>query len=119
MITTDVANYDGSTYADGPSGQFRGETNSVGEFGIANAFGLSEMHGNVREWCLDHWHNNYENAPTDGSAWIEGGNSDRRVQRGGSWNNDPRHCRSATRFIDSFPENRNFSFGFRVVVSPR
>ncbi len=90
MITTVVANYDGDeTYADGPSGERRGETTPVGYFGIANGFGLSDMHGNVWEWCQDHWHDNYDDAPTDGSAWEDRENEDEeeinRVVRGGSW----------------------------------
>jgi formylglycine-generating enzyme required for sulfatase activity len=112
-----VANYDGnSTYADGPKGEYREETTPVDHFGIANAFGLCDMHGNVDEWCQDHWHDNYEGTPTDGSAWIEGGNPERRILRGGSWGLYPKICRSAYR--NTFePGNRNDDIGFRVVCS--
>ena len=91
-------------------------TIEVGKFG-ANAFGLHDMHGNVYEWCLDHWHDNYEGAPTDGSAWVTGGDSSRRVIRGGSWDSDPRACRSAYRDW-SGPAVRNLRIGFRVCCSP-
>ena len=116
-LTTEVANYDGNyTYADGPKGEFRNGTTPVDHFGIANAFGLSDMHGNVLEWCLDHWHDTYKGAPTDGSAWIEDGNSSLRVLRGGSWFNGPRFCRSAYR-IDLEPGFDSYYYGFRVVCS--
>jgi formylglycine-generating enzyme required for sulfatase activity len=72
-ITTDQANFDG-TYvpvdSDQEVGDYRGETTPVGMF-PANAWGMQDMHGNVWEWCLDHWHQSYEGAPTDGSAWVE------------------------------------------------
>ncbi|NMG61228.1 formylglycine-generating enzyme family protein [Geitlerinema sp. P-1104] len=120
MITTEVANYNGnSTYNGGPKGDDRGETTPVDHFGYANAWGLSDMHGNVWEWCLDHWHNNYGKAPRDGSAWLSEDKGSRRVRRGGSWINDPRDCRSAYR-DDYNPRNGYFNFGFRVVsVAPR
>lgn len=51
----------------------------------SNELGLYDRSGRVWEWCADHWHDNYEGAPTDGSAWVEGGESDFRVIRGGSW----------------------------------
>ncbi|MGF1520657.1 MAG: formylglycine-generating enzyme family protein [Nodosilinea sp.] len=116
-LTTEVANYNGNyTYADGSKGEYREETTPVDHFGIANAFGLCDMHGNVWEWCQDHWHDNHEGAPTDGSAWIEGGDSDGRILRGGSWYSNPRYCRSAYR--GNFePVNRYINIGFRVVCS--
>jgi formylglycine-generating enzyme required for sulfatase activity len=115
-LTTELANYDGSSYAGGPEGKSPGETTPVNHFDIANAFGLSDMHGNVDEWCQDHWYENYVGAPTDGSAWIEGGDSEVRVLRGGSWIDGPRSCRSAYR--DNFtPVNRNYDIGFRVCCS--
>jgi formylglycine-generating enzyme required for sulfatase activity len=72
-ITTDLANYNGNyTYGQVAKGVNRGKTTNVGSF-PPNAFGLCDMHGNVWEWCLDHWHDNYEDAPLDGSAWLDNG----------------------------------------------
>ncbi|MTJ15527.1 SUMF1/EgtB/PvdOfamily nonheme iron enzyme [Dolichospermum sp. UHCC 0406] len=119
-ITTDLANYNGeSTYGDGVEGVNRGETTEVGSFGVANNFGLYDMHGNVYEWCLDDWHDNYKDAPTDGSAWFSSDDklsdkSGRAVLRGGSWFDDPLICRSASR-DSNFRDNRNDAIGFRVV----
>lgn len=115
-ITPDIVNYDGNfAYGSGPEGEYREETTPVGSF-PPNAFGLHDMHGNVWEWCQDYWHDNYDGAPSDGSAWVTGGDSDRRVLRGGSWYNAPRLCRSAGR-SDLNPAFRNFSYGFRVDLS--
>jgi eukaryotic-like serine/threonine-protein kinase len=115
-ITTDLANYDGNgTYGNGPKGVYRQQTTDVGSF-PPNAFGLYDMHGNVWEWCQDVWHENYNGAPTDGSAWESGGNSSYKLWRGGYWGNHPRDCRSAYRVFDS-PGLRNFNIGFRIVVS--
>jgi formylglycine-generating enzyme required for sulfatase activity len=131
-ITTDLANYDGTdglddnwsgSYGAGPKGTYRQKTTPVKTF-PANSYGLYDMHGNVWEWCLDDWHDNYENAPNtsgrakpnDGSAWIDG-NSSYKVMRGGSWYNNPRNCRSATR---SFNYLDHFNIGFRVMCeTPR
>lgn len=116
-ITTEVANYDGDyTYGNSPKGKNRRTTAAVGQLNNANAYGLSDMHGNVYEWCQDHWHDNYEGAPTDGTAWIEGGNDDLRVIRGGSCDDYPRFCRSAYRLDDS-PDFRSYDAGFRVSCS--
>jgi len=116
-LTTDIANYDGNyTYNDGPKGNCREETTPVDRFGIANAFGLCDMHGNVFEWCQDHWHSSYEGAPTDGSAWFTDNEKSQRIIRGGSWVDPPRRCRSAYRLCLS-PDERDGIISFRVVCS--
>jgi formylglycine-generating enzyme required for sulfatase activity len=80
----------------------------------ANAFGLYDMHGNVFEWVQDYFHDNYNGAPTDGSAWETGGEQKDRVLRGGSWNYFPAILRSAYRSRGT-PDFRNFgSGGFRL-----
>ncbi len=61
----------------------------------ANDWGLREMHGNVSEWCLDSWHDDYVGAPADGSAW--GGVGQDRVYRGASFRGAARDVRSAYR----------------------
>jgi formylglycine-generating enzyme required for sulfatase activity len=73
------------------------------------------MHGNVREWCADTWHDNYDGAPTDGSAWIENGDDNRSPLRGGSWGDYPFNCRSAIRDNYDRRDNHYFNNGFRVV----
>ncbi|MFM6195033.1 MAG: SUMF1/EgtB/PvdO family nonheme iron enzyme, partial [Planktothrix sp.] len=113
-ITVDLANYDAKyRYASAPTGTYRQQTTDVGSF-PPNAFGLYDMHGNVWEWCADPWHENYDGAPTDGSVWEWGGNTQYRVIRGGSWVSDPGNCRCAFR-IRIEPDGRYRNFGFRVV----
>jgi formylglycine-generating enzyme required for sulfatase activity len=106
-----------NTDADEPKGEYREETTPVGQF-PPNAFGLYDMHGNVWEWCADDWHDNYDGAPTNGSVWIENGNDNRSLLRGGSWFNNPDGCRSACR--SSFSRRvYNLDLGFRVVCGAR
>ncbi|ARV58657.1 peptidase C14 [Nostocales cyanobacterium HT-58-2] len=116
-ITTELANYDGNyTYASAPKGKYRQQTTEVGSF-PPNAFGLYDMHGNVWEWCADTWHDSYEGAPVDGSAWID--NSEYRCLRGGSWYYFPSFCRSAYRdFSGRAVRDLIVSYvGFRVVCA--
>jgi CheY-like chemotaxis protein len=77
------------------------------------------MHGNVREWCLDHWHDSYRGAPHDGSAWIdaEAPATAERVVRGGSWMDLPSDARSACRRRLP-PQSREPIVGLRVVCLP-
>ncbi|ERN41244.1 hypothetical protein KR51_00021320 [Rubidibacter lacunae KORDI 51-2] len=113
-IDVGLVNYDGNyTYGEGIQGEYRQETTEVGMFGVANAFGLSDMHGNLWEWCADHWHPSYEGAPTDGSAWLTEDESSFRLLRGGSWSNLPWYCRSALRYRYN-PDVRNGISGFRA-----
>jgi formylglycine-generating enzyme required for sulfatase activity len=121
-ITTDLANYDGTdtpdgkwsgSYGRGSKGIYRQRTTPVDTF-LPNAFGLYDMHGNVWEWCLDHWHDNYLGAPSDGSAWLSDDRNASRLMRGGSWSSDPRICRSASRG-SSTPDYRSNIIGFRVI----
>jgi formylglycine-generating enzyme required for sulfatase activity/tRNA A-37 threonylcarbamoyl transferase component Bud32 len=118
IITTDVANFNGNyTYGDAPKGKYLGKTNPVGSYKVANDLGLYDLHGNVWEWCLDEWVDNYKGAPTDGSARGDILSRDKnklRLLRGGSCYIIPWGCRSAFRFWWS-AVSRVSTFGFRVV----
>jgi formylglycine-generating enzyme required for sulfatase activity len=123
-ICTELANFNGTEmYGEGEMGVYRGQTTDVGGL-PANPWGLHCMHGNVWEWCADHWHGNYEGAPDDGRAWLvedakENKNEMKsKLLRGGSWYDDPRHCRSAYR-MDLRPDGRYEFIGFRVCCLPQ
>ena len=83
----------------------------VGSF-EPNLFGLYDMVGNVWEWVEDCYHDTYEGAPTNGSAWITG-DCRSHVVRGGSWWNERFSLRSASRGRNTTGTRRN-GFGFRV-----
>ena len=114
-ITPELVNHDGrSPYANAPEGEYRKQTTPVGQF-PPNAFGLCDMHGNVREWCADRWYNDYNGAPTDGRIWLKEGNKERSPLRGGSWLNLSIICRSGFR-VSSYGRNlKDRDIGFRVV----
>jgi formylglycine-generating enzyme required for sulfatase activity len=116
-INSDLVNYDANQiYGAGIKGNYRQKTTPVDQFEFPNAFGLSDMHGNVWEWCEDHWHSNYEGAPTTSAPWLDldAAESKSRVLRGGSWDDIPRYCRSASRPYD-VAGDRYYLSGFRVV----
>jgi formylglycine-generating enzyme required for sulfatase activity len=122
-ISTKLVNYNGSeVYGAGDKGEYRQQTTELASF-PANPWGLYDMHGNVWDWCLDHWHNSYTGAPEDGRARIDedaSANQDRksRLLRGGSWYFSPRFCRSAYRSWN-LPDFRNLFVGFRVCCLPQ
>lgn len=132
-ITSNLANYDArDIYREENAGVYRQETTPVKKF-TPNAFGLYDIHGNLWEWCLDPWNDNYEGAPKDGSVWDKRSKNDNRYQnilenikilmqdtsnhvlRGGSWVDLPGICRSASRnhLVDDYND-----VGFRVVCPP-
>lgn len=114
-IRPNQANYDTSSkYKIGnvPSGKYHGKTTRVGQYQVANSFGLEDMHGNVWEYCSDRWD------PDDqgDTIYVKTKNNLGKVVsiRGGAWHSFPSRCRSAAReFIwKNVKSNR---IGFRVV----
>ncbi|WP_460450354.1 formylglycine-generating enzyme family protein [Alsobacter sp. SYSU BS001988] len=77
-----------------------------------NAFGLYDMVGNVAEWVEDCWNDSFKSAPTDGSAWTRP-RCQERVLRGGSFTNDQRYVRSASRYKYDY-DVRFYANGLRV-----
>jgi len=81
-----------------------------------NACKLYYVHGYLSEWCLDSWHDSYAGAPADGSAWLEGGDSQRHVLRGGSWKDKAEQLTSSYRFgVPS--DTRDDAVGLRCVLA--
>ncbi|MGF1545414.1 MAG: formylglycine-generating enzyme family protein, partial [Parvularculaceae bacterium] len=110
-VSTDQANYNGAYPYAGEKGDYRKRTTPAGSF-PANAFGLHDVHGNVREWTADCWTGDHGNAPADGRP-SPAGDCGRRVAKGGAWNVGAWRLRSAYR--RALPATtRDFATGFRV-----
>lgn len=99
-----------------PEDYDRGQPLPVGSLNAPNAFGLYDMHGNVMEYCQDIWHENYQNAPTDGRAWLTEGAPETHLLRGGSWEVWPVVACSAYR-LDAKLDWKRSDTGFRVAMT--
>jgi formylglycine-generating enzyme required for sulfatase activity/subtilisin family serine protease len=114
MIYAGIVNYSGAyPYGGGPVGIYRATTVDVGSLGMANGWGLYDIHGNVWEWCEDDYHNSYSGAPVNGSAWVDAQRASDRVIRGGSWDSYAVDCRSSARYALA-PNFRSGLLGFRL-----
>ena len=81
-----------------------------------NAWGLYDMYGSEQEWVMDYFHFHYDGAPTDGSAWLTGGDTDFRTLRGGWYRSDVEYL---SRRDQLKPDADVLSVGFRVVAVPQ
>jgi formylglycine-generating enzyme required for sulfatase activity len=102
---------DNANCADCGSQWDKEQTAPVGSF--KNAFGLYDMHRMSLEWVEDPWHESYEGAPLNGSAWLEGGDRIGRVVRRGPWLPDLQTFRATDRFVYSYDDRRS-NIGFRL-----
>ncbi len=113
IITPEVANYNPQKQGSGNTNPRERKTTPVDNF-YPNPFGLYDCHGNVWEWCEDHYTSSYNLTPRDGSPYYSPMTNQNRVVRGGSFALPARYCRSAKR--NSYPPEACYNFiGFRVV----
>jgi formylglycine-generating enzyme required for sulfatase activity len=114
-LSSKQANFDGHNPHGGAGlGPWLKRPTPVGSY-KPNAFGLYDMHGNVRQCCKDWYKRDYHaesprrdpQGPATGTA---------RVARGGSWFDAAWYCRSAFRHATPPDDRTNYMLGFRVVV---
>ena len=91
-------------------GNAKGQTHPVGQL-QPNPWGLYDMYGNVWEWVQD-WYGGYASGTAVDPAGPSSGSI--RVNRGGSWIDSARYCRSAPR-IRGAPGDRIVYLGFRLL----
>jgi len=81
-----------------------------------NAWGFHDMIGNLWEWCIDTWHDDYADAPRNGAPWIDSaGQQLLRCLRGGAWDMNAFRCRSSYRSYDH-KDLATSRFGFRIAA---
>ncbi len=112
-LSSTQANFKGNwPYGGAPEGRFLERTTQVGSYG-PNPLGLYDLHGNVWEWCAD-WYDAeyYKLSPPKDPQGPDTG--ERRVLRGGAWNESGRMCRAAFRYNNA-PGDHSANNGFRVI----
>ncbi|TYQ29475.1 formylglycine-generating enzyme family protein [Pseudanabaena sp. UWO311] len=99
-------------------------THTVGQK-KANELGIYDMSGNVSEWCLDEWHDSYDDKPeklksNGNEAWdnfnVDNNDNHSYLLRGGSWDSKVRICCAASRDF-GIARLRNDQIGFRLVIA--
>ncbi|MBV8657692.1 MAG: formylglycine-generating enzyme family protein [Burkholderiales bacterium] len=91
-------------------------TTVVGSY-LPNSWGLYDMIGNVGQWTADCEHKNYEGAPSDGSAWVNGCDSAEGtmyITRGSNYASGPRSSRPTTRAHAGETNRSSLGEGFRI-----
>jgi len=97
-ISPEIVNYDGNyLYGATKKGAYREKTVEVGSLGVANAWGIYDMLGNVWEWC----------------EYIDQTGASNQIWRGGGWNHVADYDRSAIRSYDSSGASGGYQ-GFRL-----
>jgi formylglycine-generating enzyme required for sulfatase activity len=90
------------------------KTSPVGQFPAgASDFGVNDAIGNVSQWVQDTYHDQWTDAPADGSAWVDGGRG--RVRKGASFYEAGRMARSSSRVYD-LPTSTYDFVGFRCAA---
>jgi len=113
-ISNKIGNYMAEVpWKNGPKGDYVCKTLVPNSYPV-NPWGLSDMHGNVFDWCQD-LYCPYDEAPCDGSANSQAHGPEERLLRGGSWYHTPIACAVTTRLkID--PLYKGPDIGMRLVV---
>jgi len=111
-ISAERANYDGGrARQQGGSEKVKLQTLPVDAF-AENPWGFYQVHGNVSQWTEDCYNEDYQGAPADGTAWVDGDCSS-HVLRGGSLVDEAKYLRAASRNGDP-ADTRTFDDGFRI-----